>query len=70
VVGLLLSLVGIIVSAIVGGIASLLLIASASNPFTYEELTKRDKVNLDTFWLKNNALEEFATITEDLNGKA
>ncbi|HKO44426.1 MAG TPA: N-6 DNA methylase [Pyrinomonadaceae bacterium] len=59
--------------------------------FTYEELTKRDKVNLDIFWLKDEALEEsanlpapeiiaadiaadleaaleqFATIAEDLN---
>jgi type I restriction enzyme M protein len=59
--------------------------------FTYEELTKRDKVNLDIFWLKDDALEEsanlpapeiiaadiaadleaaleqFATIAEDLN---
>jgi hypothetical protein len=29
--------------------------------FTNEELTKRDKVNLDTFWLKDDALEESAT---------
>jgi type I restriction enzyme M protein len=60
--------------------------------FTYEELTKRDKVNLDIFWLKDEALEEsanlpapeviaaditadleaaleqFATIAEDLRG--
>jgi type I restriction enzyme M protein len=28
--------------------------------FTYEELTKRDKVNLDIFWLKDDALEESA----------
>lgn len=59
--------------------------------FTYDELTKRDKVNLDIFWLKDVALEEsanlpppdviaqeisddleaaleqFATIAEDLN---
>jgi type I restriction enzyme M protein len=28
--------------------------------FTYEELTKRDKLNLDIFWLKDNALEESA----------
>lgn len=26
--------------------------------FTYEELTKRDKVNPDIFWLKDNTLEE------------
>lgn len=60
--------------------------------FTYEELIKRDKVNLDLFWLKDDALEEsanlpapeviaaditadleaaleqFATIAEDLKG--
>jgi len=60
--------------------------------FTYEELNKRDKVNLDIFWLKDEALEEsanlpapeviaaditadleaaleqFATIAEDLRG--
>lgn len=59
--------------------------------FPYEELAKRDKVNLDIFWLKDDALEEsanlpapeiiaqeitddleaaleqFATIAEDLN---
>src|ERR1043166_1702562 len=31
-------------------------------PFTYDELTKRDKVNLDIFWLKDDALEESATL--------
>lgn len=60
--------------------------------FSYEELLKRDKVNLDIFWLKDEALEDsanlpapeviaaditedleaaleqFATITEDLKG--
>jgi type I restriction enzyme M protein len=30
--------------------------------FTYEELTKRDKVNLDIFWLKADALEESANL--------
>jgi type I restriction enzyme M protein len=39
--------------------------------FTYEELTKRDKVNLDIFWLKDDAWEESANlpaseITDDL----
>jgi hypothetical protein len=29
-------------------------------PFTYEELSKRDKVNLNIFWLKDDALEESA----------
>ena len=62
--------------------------------FDYEELVKRDKVNLDIFWLKDEALEDsanlpdpgviardimedlqaaleqFATIAEDLNQKA
>jgi len=26
--------------------------------YDYEELIKRDKVNLDLFWLKNNSLED------------
>lgn len=30
--------------------------------FTYEELTKRDKINLDIFWLKDEALEESANL--------
>src|SRR3984957_6346815 len=30
--------------------------------FTYEDLTKRDKVNLDIFWLKDDALEESANL--------
>ena len=30
--------------------------------FTYEELLKRDKVNLDIFWLKDEALEESANL--------
>ena len=30
--------------------------------FTYEELTKRDKVNLDIFWLQDDALEESANL--------
>jgi len=62
--------------------------------FTYDELTKRDKANLDIFWLKDEALEDsanlpapeiiaaditadleaaleqFATITEDLTAKS
>jgi type I restriction enzyme M protein len=32
------------------------------NSFTYEELTKRDKVNLDMFWLEDEALEESANL--------
>ena len=31
-------------------------------PFTYDELTKRDKANLDIFWLKDDALEESANL--------
>jgi type I restriction enzyme M protein len=27
-------------------------------PFTYAELTQRDKVNLDIFWLKDESLED------------
>ena len=30
--------------------------------FTYDELNKRDKVNLDIFWLKDDALEESANL--------
>ncbi len=30
--------------------------------FTYDELMKRDKVNLDIFWLKDDALEESANL--------
>jgi len=30
--------------------------------FTYEELTKRDKINLDIFWLKDDALEDSANL--------
>lgn len=30
--------------------------------FTYDDLLKRDKVNLDIFWLKDEALEESANL--------
>jgi type I restriction enzyme M protein len=30
--------------------------------FTYEELTKRDKLNLDVFWLKDESLEDSANL--------
>lgn len=30
--------------------------------FAYDELTKRDKVNLDIFWLKADALEKSANL--------
>jgi type I restriction enzyme M protein len=30
--------------------------------FAYEDLVKRDKVNLDIFWLKDDALEESANL--------
>jgi type I restriction enzyme M protein len=32
--------------------------------FTYEELTKRDKLNLDTFWLKDESLEDSANLPD------
>jgi type I restriction enzyme M protein len=32
--------------------------------FTYDELLKRDKVNLDIFWLKDEALEESANLPD------
>jgi len=31
-------------------------------PFAYDELLKRDKVNLDLFWLKDEALEDSANL--------
>jgi type I restriction enzyme M protein len=30
--------------------------------FTYEDLIKRDKINLDIFWLKDEALEDSANL--------
>jgi hypothetical protein len=30
--------------------------------FTYEELIKRDKLNLDVFWLKDESLEDSANL--------
>src|SRR6476469_7007212 len=30
--------------------------------YSYDELIKRDKVNLDIFWLKDDALEESANL--------
>ena len=30
--------------------------------FAYAELTKRDKLNLDIFWLKDDAMEESANL--------
>lgn len=32
--------------------------------FTYEELIKRDKVNLDIFWLKDESLEDSANLPD------
>ena len=32
--------------------------------FTYEELTKRDKLNLDLFWLKDESLEDSESLPE------
>jgi len=36
---------------------------SSPSRITYEELTKRDKINLDIFWLKDDALEESANLS-------
>ena len=36
--------------------------ASGSSRFTYDELLKRDKVNLDIFWLQRRALEDSANL--------
>ncbi len=33
-------------------------------PFTYAELTKRDKINLDIFWLKDESLEDSANLPD------
>jgi type I restriction enzyme M protein len=32
--------------------------------FTYEELSKRDKLNLDIFWLKDESLEDSANLPD------
>jgi type I restriction enzyme M protein len=32
--------------------------------FTYEELLKRDKLNLDIFWLKDKSLEDSENLPE------
>jgi type I restriction enzyme M protein len=32
--------------------------------FTYEELTKRDKLNLDIFWLRDESLEDSANLPD------
>jgi type I restriction enzyme M protein len=32
--------------------------------FTYEDLTKRDKLNLDIFWLKDESLEDSANLPD------
>jgi type I restriction enzyme M protein len=34
--------------------------------FTYEELLKRDKVNLDLFWLKDDSLEDSANLPDPM----
>ena len=36
--------------------------ANASNAFSYDDLSKRDKVNLDMFWLKDESLEDSANL--------
>jgi type I restriction enzyme M protein len=33
-------------------------------PFTYTDLTKRDKINLDVFWLKDESLEDSANLPD------
>jgi len=33
-------------------------------PFTYEDLARRDKVNLDIFWLKDESLEDSANLPD------
>ena len=33
-----------------------------SAPYAYEELLKRDKLNLDIFWLKDETLEESSNL--------
>ena len=32
--------------------------------FSYDELTKRDKLNLDIFWLKDESLEDSANLPD------
>ena len=34
------------------------------HPFTYDELAKRDKANLDIFWLRDESIEDSATLPE------
>ncbi len=34
--------------------------------FTYEKLTKRDKLNLDIFWIKDKSLEDAENLPEPL----
>ena len=34
--------------------------------FTYDELIKRDNVNLDIFWLKDESLEDFENLPEPI----
>jgi type I restriction enzyme M protein len=36
--------------------------ASDSKGFPYDELLKRDKVNLDIFWLRDESLEDSANL--------
>lgn len=37
---------------------------ASSPPFSYEDLLKRDKVNLDIFWLKDESLEDSANLPD------
>ena len=36
----------------------------ALQDFTYEDLIKRDKINLDIFWLKDESLEDSANLPD------
>jgi type I restriction enzyme M protein len=33
-------------------------------PFSYDEIVKRDKLSLDIFWLKDDSLEDSASLPE------
>jgi type I restriction enzyme M protein len=35
---------------------------TAFDPFAYEALSKRDKLNLDIFWLRDESLEDSANL--------
>ena len=37
---------------------------AAGDPYSYDEIVNRDKVNLDLFWLRDASLEESADLPE------